>query len=694
MPEPFNRGLSAFWNWFISIDPGLIRLRTASWAVLTAGISYLILSFSGNLLGQASPINLLGVIVGVSAIAVNDPDLPGQRVTTLLIPLPALIAVLLTVLLPPTLLIRELVLLAVIFVAVRLRQFGARGALFGLVVFMIYLFALNLGLQLGHLPWAVASILIGMLVAFLVRFVLLPLRPAVIFRQNVRAFQASTNALLDGLVDLVQNQQRQGRDRQVISAQLYKIGDLAIDLESLLGPPPDTAASDDPVEIWRTHLLEVEMSLETLVDGTIQIMQGKLISAEKLAGLAPLFRALQASVQSNSNGQPLQLDMIDNNRADPDNHTLNLALTRMEWAARSLSQRTVWQIPREVQERLEATRLVSPHPSAPQASAENLRMAIQATLAVGLAIFAGVLISGTRWYWAVITAFVLFVRASTIEEAFSRAWHRVAGTLVGVVVGIFLAEVIVDDPRLEVIILLAGFFTAYFLITLTYTGFVFVLTVVLAILYKLLGAFQPDLLVLRLEETLVGAAASLLVALFVFPRFRSAKNRQNMVKVMQKISHSLEPVIPGMEGVEQFEPLRHSLREIDQELKTLRGAISSLGGRFSSLSSPATRERLRKLSLLNIAIRHYLLASRLSQPDSHFQQQTSAIERHLAENAMTIAKAMEDQTSPLIHPPDNLLLEGMQASPPLADSAAQQVAMQWLARIDRLQSEIAADPQI
>jgi uncharacterized membrane protein YgaE (UPF0421/DUF939 family) len=694
MLEPVRRGLSVFWDWLITTDPGLIRLRTATWAVLTAAISFEILSYAGNLLGQASPINLLGVIVGVSAIAVNDPELPGQRITTVLMPVPALIAVLLAVLLPATPLIRELALLAVIFAAVRLRQYGARGTLFGLVIFMTYLFSINMGLVVSRLPWVITAIITGSLVAFLVRFVFLPIHPVVIFNQSLHAFQANAIALLAELADLVQDPQRLDHHRKALRRQLYKIGDLAIDLESLLGPPPDAAAPEDPVENWRTALLEVELSLEALVDGAVQLLQGELISSEKLAGFATLFHALQASLQSNHTRQPLPLDLFKNNGAEKGNSALSLALHRMEWAAHNLNRRAVWPVPGEIEARLEATNIVSPHPSTSQTDAENLRVAVQATLAVGLAILAGVLISATRWYWAVIAAFVLFVRASTLEEALSRAWQRVAGTLIGVVVGIFLAEVIIDDHRLEVAILLAGFFIAYFLITLTYTGFVFVLTVVLAILYKLVGAFQPGLLVLRLEETLVGAAAGILVASFVFPRYRSAKNRQNVAKFMQKVGQLLEPVLPGLENAEQFEALRHTAGEIDEELKTLRGALSSLGGRFLAHTSPATRERIHKLSLLSIAIRHYLLASSLSQPDTQFQQQTSAIERHLAVNAMTIAKALEDQTSPLIHPPESLLLQGMQASPPLADATAQQTAMQWLARIDRLQGEIAADPQV
>jgi uncharacterized membrane protein YccC len=689
MRQRVNRRLNALWEWFISTDPGLIRLRMATWAVLTAGISYLVLSYLSALIHQPSALNLLGVIVGVSAIAVNDPDLPDQRISTMLIPLPALVAVALGVPVSPNPAIKELVLLAVIFTAVRLRQFRARGAVIGLVLFITYLFAVNLSLQVNQLPWAAMTILIGTLVAFLVRFVILPGHPVPIFRQKVRALQASINALLDELINLLQNPEREHGYPQTLSKQLYKISDLAIDLENLLGPRTDITAAEDPVEVWRSNLLEVEMSLETLVDSSLHIVQEKLASPENLAGLADFFRSLQASVQSKISEQPLQADMLKVHRPKPDSSTLDTALNHMEWAARSIIERGPWQTPEEMEGHLKTTNIVSPHQPAAQTSADNLKLAIQATSAGGLAMIVGVLISGTRWYWAVVAAFVLFVRASSIEETISRAWHRVAGTLVGVLVGIFLVQFVIHDARLEVFLLFAGFFTAYFLVTLTYTGFVFVLTVVLAILYRLLGNFAPGLLVLRLEETLAGASIGVLVALFVFPKYSSRKNRENITDFMQKINQALEPVLPNVERAESFDELRHTLREIDQQLKILRGAQSSLGGRVLSHSSPATRERIRKLSLLGIAIRHYLLANRLSQSDSQFQQQTSTIERSLAQNAMLIANAVEAQTSPIIPPTENPLLQSRLASSQVAYTPEQSTALQWLARINQLQSDIA-----
>ena len=72
----------------------------------------------------------------------------------------------------------------------------------------------------------------------------------------------------------------------------------------------------------------------------------------------------------------------------------------------------------------------------------ELRLAIQATLAVALAVVAGRAISGARWYWAVLAAYVVFIRATTVGETFSRAWQRMLGTLVGVAIGLLVATLV------------------------------------------------------------------------------------------------------------------------------------------------------------------------------------------------------------------------------------------------------------
>ena len=72
------------------------------------------------------------------------------------------------------------------------------------------------------------------------------------------------------------------------------------------------------------------------------------------------------------------------------------------------------------------------------------RIAIQMGIAVGGAIIVGDAISGRRFYWAVIAAFITFMGANTAGEQLRKSVFRVAGTVVGVIVGAVLAHLVGD----------------------------------------------------------------------------------------------------------------------------------------------------------------------------------------------------------------------------------------------------------
>ena len=69
----------------------------------------------------------------------------------------------------------------------------------------------------------------------------------------------------------------------------------------------------------------------------------------------------------------------------------------------------------------------------PWVRAPTSRMTVQVVVATAIATGVGELISASRWYWAVTTAFLVFVGANTGRHPW--ASRRVAGTLAGVAVG-------------------------------------------------------------------------------------------------------------------------------------------------------------------------------------------------------------------------------------------------------------------
>ncbi|GAA3949113.1 FUSC family protein [Gordonia caeni] len=148
--------------------------------------------------------------------------------------------------------------------------------------------------------------------------------------------------------------------------------------------------------------------------------------------------------------------------------------------------------------------------------AATTRMAVQVMVATGLATIVGEAISADRWYWAVLTAFIVFVGTTTRGAILTRASHRVLGTFAGVTVGFALALLLDGNvPGLIVMCVGAVFCTLYFG-PLLYAVQAFFMTVVLTAMYGLLGVLDRHILELRLAETVAGAAIGVICAYLVF----------------------------------------------------------------------------------------------------------------------------------------------------------------------------------
>jgi hypothetical protein len=145
------------------------------------------------------------------------------------------------------------------------------------------------------------------------------------------------------------------------------------------------------------------------------------------------------------------------------------------------------------------------------------RTAIQMGVAVGAAIVLGDLLSGRRFYWAVIASFVVFMGATNSGEQIRKACYRVAGTVAGVAVGSLLVTAVGHHTDWSIVVILAALFFGFYLQRVNYTFMVIGVTVMVSQLYVQLGEFSNSLLLLRLEETALGAAVAIVVVTLVLP---------------------------------------------------------------------------------------------------------------------------------------------------------------------------------
>jgi uncharacterized membrane protein YccC len=142
--------------------------------------------------------------------------------------------------------------------------------------------------------------------------------------------------------------------------------------------------------------------------------------------------------------------------------------------------------------------------------------AIRVTLAVAAAAALGSVLSERRFYWAVIAVFIAFMGANTSGEQVTKTVHRVFGTVLGILVGSLLAHLVGRSPWAIVVIIGALGFGVYFM-KISYALMVVGMTVMVSQLYEQLGEYSDHLLVLRLEETAVGATVAAVAALVIFP---------------------------------------------------------------------------------------------------------------------------------------------------------------------------------
>lgn len=143
--------------------------------------------------------------------------------------------------------------------------------------------------------------------------------------------------------------------------------------------------------------------------------------------------------------------------------------------------------------------------------------AARATTAALLAMVIGHSLSPERWFWAVITTFVVFLGTRSRADTVYRGAQRLAGTLAGALASVLLAVSLHDAPMLmAAAMVLCVFGWAYYILN-AYAPGVFFITVLVGLVYGQLGFAMGPLVELRIEEVLVGCIVSFAVAILMMP---------------------------------------------------------------------------------------------------------------------------------------------------------------------------------
>ncbi|AXE25263.1 FUSC family protein [Streptomyces globosus] len=225
------------------------------------------------------------------------------------------------------------------------------------------------------------------------------------------------------------------------------------------------------------------------------------------------------------------------------------------------------------------------------------RQAVQATAACAFALLAGQALSHERWYWAVGTAWWIFVNTASRGETLVRGFRRVLGTVVGIAAGLLIAVPLDGAPAPTAALVAVCVFGIFYTAAPSYSWMMFFVTVMAGLLYGLLGVLHPGLLLLRFQETAVGALGAALAVVLILPVTTHAVNDAFIQRALHCVRAATAAALDRLAGDAAADPAPHAA-ELELLLGRARTALAPLVHPLSPLRARKARAR-QVLALLD-----------------------------------------------------------------------------------------------
>ncbi|MES4903991.1 MULTISPECIES: FUSC family protein [unclassified Streptomyces] len=252
------------------------------------------------------------------------------------------------------------------------------------------------------------------------------------------------------------------------------------------------------------------------------------------------------------------------------------------------------------------------------------RQAVQAVAACGFALAVGQAVSGERWYWAVGTAWWIFVNTASRGETLVRGFRRILGTVCGVAAGLLIAVPLHGAPAPTAVLVAGCVFGIFYAAPLSYSWMMFFVTLMAGLLYGLLGVLHPGLLALRLEQTLIGALGAALAVTAVLPVTTHAATDAWIRRALHCVRECAAESARRLAGDPAADPAPR-VAELEAVLVRLRMSIAPLLHPLSPLRARKSRARQVMVALDDCARQVRGLAEVAADPDaSHDARLTAA----------------------------------------------------------------------
>ncbi|MFF8939448.1 FUSC family protein [Streptomyces paradoxus] len=598
-------------------DPGLLRLTAGLRTVGAIALTLAVLS----LLRTDVHVLVAGAMAAMVATFAIREKQPAAQAVTLALGLPvALASVSLGAVLNTRLLVGDVFFVVLIFSAVYGRRFGDRGTALGLIGFQVYFLSLFVGATASTLPALCGAIAVAFCSSALMRFAVVPATPAGVLLRLRLAFRARLAQLVAAQAELLDAPaDEMDKALEAVREGTARLHETAMMIQGRLeeGTPDESAArlvqrriADAEIAAERLGLLLLTARTAERADTlTLHLpgapapsLAGPEMPDEAGARLRRDLRALHALVLragSGDTGTGLAhvrnrlLGYRDEENLPPASAAVQDVFRGIGESARAvLGLRIALDGPQDESDDTPATARSREELDAEDAAIDGggeeaeqeeqtglrrptTRAAVQVAVGSSLAIVGGELLSTQRWYWAVLTCWIVFLNTASTGEILVKGYRRLLGTVFGVVAGIVLAGLVGRHTWTAFALVLVLIFAMFYTAPLSYTLMSFFVTAMLGLLYTLLHTYSLDVLVLRIEETALGAACGVVAAALVLPVQTDRRTNELLGTVLERLAEVTEAAVGQLSGGPADE-LLDKARDLDQALADLRAATQPL----------------------------------------------------------------------------------------------------------------------
>ncbi|MEK3820109.1 FUSC family protein [Cytobacillus sp. FSL W8-0315] len=619
----------------LASDPGLIRFQKAGRATLSLMASVFTTLFIMQLAGAdaaLTPAIVSGMAGMLGIMIVMDDSKKGKMLTTGLLGLSAMAGVSSGSLLAGSTVFIDIAMVLLIFLSFYLTRFGVRYFSLCMIAFMTLYFASILKLSGSQLPSFYFGIWIGIAYAFLFNFILFQ-DTAKNLKRSIRSFHFQSNFTFNLLIEGMQAKEMTPQQREELGRNVLKLRDYAVMVSEYIN-------DEDVQKLWpgltstqlRLYIFDAGMLIETLTDSIRSLKKANALEIDELRKLLVwVTRSLRdaevlAQQYEEQNlreaelaVQALRLLIIDLfSREDKPAGWLFL-IRRIESIANHVIEGgiTIQQALHKMKDNeIKLSEEAAEGDTEDEPSEEDkgikpsTKKAFQALTAAIISIIAGQILSPDQPYWVLLTAFIVLLGTESIGRIYTKGFQRSVGTIIGAVIGFTLARVVSGHSVLEITLIFAAVFFAFYLFEVSYTLMSMFITMLVAFIYDLLlGGITFSLISARVIDTIAGAGIAFGVSLFIFPKKTKEKVADTLNDYLQELKPYVTEYVRSFREDVNVKELSGKGFLLDQKLKTINVEAQSLIKKPGSPRHADVNRWITLFSAINYYARHLVASS-------------------------------------------------------------------------------------